>query len=311
MPSSIENKMITNAAFSRVGLLERLYGDDIPWSAIEEGFLFNSEKVYLANKARGIFKPKQFNSGLLSIKTTIPRKGRLNVYSDSEDEGFFRYSLQSGDPYLGGNRHLWEALEDKSPFIYFHAVAEGRYKAMWPCFISAIRPDERYCEVVVGMSSAKKSMNVGKVEYTLPDSPELKYAVRESRVRLYQATFRENVLKAYDNRCAISGLPVPELLEAAHITPDTDMDCTTDICNGIALSRIHHRAFDGELIGISPDYDVVVSERLLSVSDGVILSAMQSCHNAKLLVPKHRNAKPDRDRLAARFEVFLQANGLR
>ena len=40
------------------------------------------------------------------------------------------------------------------------------------------------------------------------------------------------------------------------------------VANGIALSKIHHAAFDNHLIGIDPDGRVHVSERLLMLHDG-------------------------------------------
>ncbi len=123
-PSLMIEYVLTNAlsiilsAFERVKWLERLYEEDIPWSEIEHGFTFQDEQLYLANKARGIFRPRQMQRGVLSIKTTMPRAGRYKMYEDEEtEEGYFRYALQRGDPMKQGNRYLWEALEDQTPFI--------------------------------------------------------------------------------------------------------------------------------------------------------------------------------------------------
>lgn len=305
MPIPTQSVAFINAAFDRVKWLEQLWGDDIPWSAIAEGIEINGEKIHIANKARGIFKPRQMERGILSIKTTAPRTGRINIYSDAEtDESSYRYSLQQGDPMGGGNKNLWEAYEDRSPFIYFHAVAESIYKAIWPCFVDYIRPEEGYCSVIVGAQMQLTSEKPKIVTYPFPAAPERAYAIRESRVRLFQATFRENVLLAYDNRCAISGLPVKQLLDAAHITPDSEADSSTDVTNGIALSKIHHRAYDSNLIGISPDLKIFVSEKILSIADGPILDAIKENNGKCLTEPNHRDAKPDRDRLARRFDRF-------
>jgi hypothetical protein len=56
----------------------------------------------------------------------------------------------------------------------------------------------------------------------LPASPERRYALREIKARLHQATFRDAVLSAYEGRCAISLLPESRLLDAAHIVMDAD-----------------------------------------------------------------------------------------
>lgn len=42
---------------------------------------------------------------------------------------------------------------------------------------------------------------------------------RDVKVRLVQGFFRQTVLESYNNRCAISGLAIPELLIASHIIP--------------------------------------------------------------------------------------------
>jgi putative restriction endonuclease len=71
--------------------------------------------------------------------------------------------------------------------------------------------------------------------------------------RLHQASFRNSVLAAYDHRCAISNLPDDHLLDAAHVMADAhELLGHPVVANGIALSKIHHAAFDNHLIGIGP-----------------------------------------------------------
>lgn len=297
------------SAFESVRWLVRVFGDDIPWSEIAAGFDFEDQKVLLANKTRGIFKPRQMNRGAISIKTTEPRLGRTNIYDDHEtEEGSFRYSLQEGDPKGNGNKHLWESMEQKTPFIYFHAVAPARYKAIWPCYVSNIYADQMYCEVVVGETLVGGTSNPSVVVYPDLKAPMRAYAVREARVRLHQATFRVNVLTAYKNKCALSGLPVPELLEAAHITPDSEVHSSTEVSNGIAMTRLHHRAYDANFIGITPDLRIAVGDRLKEKSDGPILSALKDLDGKKIAIPKNAQLSPDRNRLAQRFEEFCCFN---
>jgi len=304
-----ETATIITAALNRVSVLERLYGDDIPWYAIDQGVDVGGEKLHLSNRARGIFKPRQMPRGVLSIKTTEPRPGRSNIYADEEtDEGYFRYALQRGDPKRGGNKHLWEAWEDQTPFIYFHAVSEGRYKAIWPCYVKFVNPDDGYCEVVAGLPLELKLSRAPVVEYPKQlITPERAYVVREARVRLHQATFRANVLKAYGEACALSGLPVRQLLEAAHITPDSAAHSSTEVTNGIAMSRLHHRAYDSNLIGISPDLKVVISSRLRDAHDGELLDILKNLDGSRLRAPRSKSYGPSRNRLAKRFEEFCMS----
>src|SRR5882724_7979545 len=90
-----------------------------------------------------------------------------------------------------------------------------------------------------------------------------------SKRGLHQATFRDAVLAAYRGRCAISHLPEPRLLDAAHIVMDADEQLGQPIVsNGLPLTEIHHAAFDSHLIGLDPDYRIHVSDRLLELHDG-------------------------------------------
>ena len=80
------------------------------------------------------------------------------------------------------------------------------------------------------------------------------------------------------------------------------------IRNGIALSKIHHAAFDANLIGIDPDVRVHVSERLLAMHDGPMLEQGLKAFAGRLIRPPRRERDtPDPDRLAERFEEFRRA----
>lgn len=126
--------------------------------------------------------------------------------------------------------------------------------------------------------------------------------------RLHQASFREAVITAYMGRCALSGLREPLLLDAAHIIADKDELLGQPVIpNGIPLSKIHHAAFDAHLIGIDPDYRIHASERLLGQTDGPMLEALKRLQNAVLHLPPRERDRPDRNRLAARFERFRSA----
>lgn len=294
------------AAFDRLSMLCQVFGDDIPWAAIADGFFVGNEKVLFANKAVGIFKPRQMNRGLLSIKTTMPRKGRINIYADRESsDGDFIYSLQGDDPANHHNRSIRDAMEDRTPLIYFHAVSAGVYKAIYPCFISSVDTKSMTCRVTVGVQASKEYGVKPEALLVMPDQLERRYAVREAKVRLHQATFREMVLSAYAHKCAMSSIPVPELLEAAHIIPDSHEEGVPEVQNGICLSRIHHRAFDSNLMGIDPDYKIRVSQRMMAIEDGPILEmGIKSLDGQSLVLPKDKALWPDPRLLEKRFLAF-------
>jgi len=296
---------LVKAAFEHVKTLERLYGDSIPSVAIEQGFRFNGEKVLLMNRAGGIFKPRQMQHGVLSIKTTIPRKGAsANIYNDhSVDDGYYQYSLQQGDPYGGRNKCLWQAFENKQPFIYFHAIAPAVYQALWPCFIEDISAVDGYAKILVGSVQSNGLSDEGN--YPVPNEIESRYLVRETKVRLHQSSFRAAVLGAYKSRCAITGIAEPRLIEAAHIVPDSQVAGNQLVNNGIALSNLHHRAYDRNLLGIDGDYRIHISSDIREHSSNDFLDrAFIVCDKQVLRLPVSKELYPDRDSLAERFEVF-------
>jgi putative restriction endonuclease len=94
------------------------------------------------------------------------------------------------------------------------------------------------------------------------------------------------------------------LLDAAHIVGDPEESGTPTVANGLSLCSIHHRAFDQNLVGVSPDYQVRVSRRLLEDDDGPMLTILQGFHGQPIHLPARRMNYPDRERLAVRFEGF-------
>ncbi|MBK9358459.1 MAG: HNH endonuclease [Bacteroidales bacterium] len=59
-----------------------------------------------------------------------------------------------------------------------------------------------------------------------------------------------------------------ELLDAAHIIADKDDMGEPIIKNGLALCKIHHAAFDQNILGIDPDYKIKIREDILMETDG-------------------------------------------
>ena len=85
------------------------------------------------------------------------------------------------------------------------------------------------------------------------------------RQRVNQTVFRTMVLANYEERCAITGINIPELLVAGHIIPWADSTPQQKLNpeNGICLSALYDKAFDKGLITISPDdYTICLSSAL-------------------------------------------------
>ena len=72
-------------------------------------------------------------------------------------------------------------------------------------------------------------------------------------------SFRARVLRAYNNRCAFSGIQL-RLVDASHIVPVSADGSTDETSNGIALSSIHHRAYDKGYITFNRKYHIITKE---------------------------------------------------
>jgi len=90
------------------------------------------------------------------------------------------------------------------------------------------------------------------------------------RQRIHQQAFRERVVAAYRSQCAMCRLRHASLLDAAHIVPDSE-EGEPKVSNGLALCKLHHAAFDGFLVSVTPDYGIQVRTSVLEEEAGPIL----------------------------------------
>lgn len=104
--------------------------------------------------------------------------------------------------------------------------------------------------------------------------------------------FRKNVLRAYSERCAITGLRLINgggraEVEAAHIRP-VEHDGPDIVCNGLALSGTAHWMFDRGLVGIAEDLTILVSRQ--SNDRDAVAAMINSSGN--LLAPRRLAHQP-------------------
>lgn len=104
--------------------------------------------------------------------------------------------------------------------------------------------------------------------------------------------FRKNVLRAYSERCAMTGLRLINgggraEAEAAHIRP-VEHDGPDIVSNGLALSGTAHWMFDRGLVGVANDLTILISRQSND------LDAVKGMINAsgKLIVPERPGNRP-------------------
>ena len=78
--------------------------------------------------------------------------------------------------------------------------------------------------------------------------------------------------------------------------------------NGLGLCKIHHSAYDTQIIGVDPDSVVHVRADVLREIDGpMLLHGIQAVEGTRLILPRRAELRPNRDFLAERFERFRAA----
>ncbi|MCH1867429.1 HNH endonuclease [Nocardioides sp. CFH 31398] len=250
---------------------------------------------------RGIRKPANFTSAL-AIRTTFTAPGAKPPYADSiGEDGLQRYKYRGDNPDHPENRALRRAMHDQAPLIWFVGVESGLYEPIYPVWVVGDEPNQ--LQFALALYQGQRFWSPSSEL----DTDTRQYLERLTKQRLHQKVFRSRVMLAYGSRCSVCRLAHDELLDAAHILPDSHPDGLPVVPNGLSLCKIHHAAFDHGILGIRPDYSLHVRDDVLEEIDGWMLKGgIQSVHNTQLSVlPSGRTSRPTPARLEQRYAEFL------
>jgi putative restriction endonuclease len=301
------DQAIRTKAFDFLAQQVRLLGDVLPFSVLTQGFKFNDQRVPLLGP-QGIFKPAAMRDMPLSITTAPAVPGRPRPYQDEIARGgriLYRYRGGRNDIDHRDNAGLRRAMRGQVPLVYLHGVMKGHYFPAWPAYVVADDPDALTFTIVVDEASLPVEATAGPVEVV---SARREYVTRLIQQRVHQAGFRQRVIHAYQRMCAICRLRHEELLDAAHILPDGHPSGEPIVPNGLALCKLHHSAFDQNIIGIRPDLVIEVNEKVLQEVDGpMLVHGLQGFHASTLIVPRRREWRPRTEFLQERYETFRNA----
>jgi putative restriction endonuclease len=121
------------------------------------------------------------------------------------------------------------------------------------------------------------------------------------------AAFRNSVLTAYHDTCAVTGLRIINgggraEAQAAHIVPvgEGGLDI---VQNGIALSATAHWLFDRHLISIGEDWRLLVSHNKVPSE----LRTLFGAHAERIRLPRDKGAWPDPRLVARHRDRFASA----
>lgn len=270
-------------------------------------FEFDTQRVSLLQHMRGI-RVVSGLPGALTIRTTFRDNPKDLPYADEEgDDGYYRYRWQGTDPDAFDNRALRTVLLEGKPLAWFVGVAPALFVPVHPVWLVAEEP-ETHSFVLAFDALMRDEFQPLRLAHPVDLAARRQYAMATVRRRLHQPVFRRRVLTAYGSACALCNLRHENLLDAAHIKEDSDGGQPI-VPNGIAMCAIHHRAFDGNVIGIRPDYVIELRRDILNETDGPTLEhALQGVHGRHLAVPTQKLAQPDVTLLEERFQRFQDAS---
>jgi putative restriction endonuclease len=251
----------------------------------------------IIDHSKGIWNPRDLLATLSIVSS--PDGG----YSDTQvSESLFAYDYQR-DTTAGDNVKMRKALELGLPIVLLRKIKDGVYVPVFPAYV--IADDAANRRFMIALDASLK---------TVADPLHLKpiervYAERALKQRLHQPEFRGRVMYAYEQRCTVCMLKHGRLLDAAHIIGDDKIHGVPSVDNGLSLCKIHHAAYDANLLGITPDYVVHINSELMDEIDGpMLLHGLQEMNGRGLTLPKRRADRPSKERLAERFEEFKSAS---
>ncbi len=275
-------------------------------------FEYGGRTHRLVGPQTGIWRVKDYSDAAISILTSYVPDGGRRPYEDSVGtDGLLRYKWRGTDPATPDNVWLRTAMNRHVPLVWFVGVgyvpgsSAQVFVPRFPVWLVAEEPNLQ--QFAVAVEHGQRTIPIGASAEVVEITK--KYNERIVMARHHQPLFRAAVLRAYQRRCAVCRLPFTELLDAAHIKGDS-VGGLPQVSNGLALCKIHHGAFDSNIIGISADYVVEVKRSVLETFDGPTLQhAIKEMDGERLRqLPDRRAEWPNRGYLAERFDAFRRAS---
>ncbi len=273
-------------------------GGELPIAnSLLNGYSFDGHRMPLIGQ-RGIWKPAVLDLPI-SIITAAPKIGIEPPYPDEmTPDGRLLYRYEGTDPNLWTNVGLRTVMELGVPVLYLRGIVQGLYMAE-----GALIVEDDPAQLTFTVYTAP----LESVEAGLPldmDDASHRYYLRTVKQRVDQQAFRHAVLNAYRTRCSVCRLKHPELLDAAHIVPHADGGKAV-VPNGLSMCKIHHAAFDANILGVRPDLKIEIRDDVLSEVDGPMLKhGLQEMHGSHLLLPRKPELRPSPELVEQRYTVF-------
>ena len=209
------------------------------------------------------------------------------------------------------DRRVWEAFFDP----VMGQIATARLRAQIEAIAQARGLSLDFLDAEVGAHTAAVSKSQARAEAgSLLKAPPDQILMRIDGVdrlvtrkeRVHQDFFRRAVLANCEMQCAVTHFSEASLLEAAHILPWSEYpDVRLEVGNGLALNSLLHAAYDQNLLGITGDGVVEVTEELLDGAGD--LRTFFSGLSGRRIDTSRMKQPPRVDFLDARYQQFRAA----
>lgn len=256
-----------------------------------------NETRRIIDRSRGIWNP----ANMLATLSVISNPA--GPYADAHvGDSLFAYDYRAGSTG-GDNTKMRRAYELGLPIILLRTIRPGVFVPVFPVYVVKDDIDNRQFILALdeGLRFVSDPLHLKPIER--------EYAIRAIKQRLHQPEFRGRIMLAYNETCAVCALKHGRLLDAAHIIGDDKPHGIPIVDNGLSMCKIHHAAYDANLLGISPDYVIRINGDLMNEVDGPMLRhGLQEIDRRSITLPKRQTDRPSPDRLAERFEEFKTAS---
>jgi putative restriction endonuclease len=195
---------VRTAAFLFLDNLRLIYRDGIPRDVLVKGFEFRGHRVPLMSP-QGIFKPAILPDVPLSLTTVPVVEGKPRPYEDEMgDDDVLRYRYRGVDADHRDNVGLRLAMQEQVPLVYFYGIVPGLYLAVYPAFI--VGDDRGKLTFSVAVDDRLPILKGERQVREVADDVRRRYVTAAVQVRMHQQAFRERVLRAYKEHCAVCRL---------------------------------------------------------------------------------------------------------
>jgi putative restriction endonuclease len=269
--------------------------------------------VYRRGEQRAPHKPLYLLFCLASLQHGLPRLQRFDAISNALSVALHRFGPRTKSPHP--EYPFWRLQHDNLAVVEADGVLEYRQSNNDPTKNSLLKAN-----AVGGLTEQDYALLVDDIDLQSITAHKLldkhfPASIHDEVIRHFnlilddphskdlatEREFREAVLAAYNNSCALTGFSLKYQdiycgIEAAHICwPQAGGN--DDITNGIAMSTLHRKLFHLGLFAINDeDYTVCVSTEALE--DKTADMSLRQLHAKPIVLPKDSKYWPSKKALS-------------